>query len=122
MDAVDVEESGSPGKVVQRAWFEFGGTVPVLFGLIQSPLSVAGAQVVDEGARVVLFESQVAAKGIREVKLRTFEEVELEGGMKGTIVKETVWGTCPRLLSYLLKILAPGVHKDHMELYYKLFE
>jgi len=125
MDAVEVEEidTGSAiGKVVERVWFEFGGTASLIFGLIHSPLSVAGAQVVDEDARVVLFESCVAAKGIKEVKVRTFEEVELEDGVKGTVVMETVWGTCPRLLSYLLKIIAPSVHKDHMEMYYKLFE
>jgi hypothetical protein len=110
------------GKVVERVWFEFGGTVPLLFGLIHSLLSVAGVQIVDEDARIVLFESWVAAKGIKEVKLRTFEEVELEDGAQGTVVKETVWGTCPTLLSYLLKIIAPGVHKDHMEMYHKLFE
>lgn len=110
------------GKVVQRTWFEFGGTVPLLFGLINRPLSVAGAQIVDQNARIVLFESGVAAQGIKEVKLRTFEEVELEDGAKGTKVKETVWGTCPLLLSYPLKFIAPGVHKHHMEIYYKLFE
>jgi len=107
---------------VQRTWFEFGGTVPVLFGLVNKGLSVAGAQIVDEDARIVLFESGVAAQGIKEVKLRTFEEVDLEDGQKGTKVKETVWGTCPLLLSYLLKIVAPGVHRHHMDIYYKLFE
>lgn len=125
MDAVEaqkVEVVSTGGKLVERAWFEFGGTVPLLFGLIHSPLSVAGAQVVDKDARIVLFESGVEASGIKEVKIRTFEEIELEDGTKGTKVKETVWGTCPRLLSYLLKIIAPGVHKHHMEIYYKLFD
>jgi hypothetical protein len=122
IDAVEVEaeghESHSPvaGKVVERVWFEFGGTVLLLFGLIHSPLSVTGVQIVDEDARIVLFESRVVAKGIKEVKLRTFEAVGLEDGTQGTVVKETVWGTCPTLLSYLLKIIAPGVHKDHMEM------
>jgi len=125
MDVIQEGENGSPsegGKIVERARFEFGGIVPFLFGLVHRPLSVDGVQIVDEDARIVLFESGVAAQGIKELKLRTFEEVELEGGVKWTRVKETVWGTCPVLLSYLLKIIAPGVHKHHMEIYYKLFE
>lgn len=118
----DADKSDGEGKIVERAWFEFGGTVPILFKLINSPLSVAGAQIVDIDAKIVVFESGVAAHGIKEVKVRTFKEVDLPGGGKGTVVKETVWGTCPRLLSYLLKIIAPRVHKHHMDIYYKLFE
>lgn len=128
MDAVsDIESGHEIGEVIERAKFEFGGTVPLLFGLVNRPLSIAGAQIVDANARIVLFESGVAAQGIREVKLRTFEEIDLkigdgDGTKKGTEVRETVWGTCPRLLSYLLKFIAPGVHKHHMEMYHKLFE
>jgi hypothetical protein len=128
MDAVsDTESNREAGEVIERAKFEFGGTVPLLFGLVNRPLSIAGAQIVDANARIVLFESGVAAQGIKEVKLRTFEEIDLEvgdgdGTKKGTKVRETVWGTCPKLLSYLLKFIAPGVHKHHMEMYHKLFE
>lgn len=57
------------GKVVERVWVKFGGTVRFLFGLIQSPLSIEGVQIVDEDARIVLFESCVAAKEVKEVKL-----------------------------------------------------
>jgi hypothetical protein len=118
----DSEAESMGGRVVERSWFEFGGTVPLLFGLINSPLQVAGAQVVDPDARIVLFESGVASQGIKELKLRVFEEVELGGGKKGTKVKEIVWGTCPWLLSRILRFIAPGVHKHHMELYHKLFD
>jgi hypothetical protein len=69
--------------------------------------SVAGAQVVDPDARIVLFESGVEASGIKEIKVRTFEEVELAEGKKGTRVKETVWGTCPWFLSVILMFIAP---------------
>ncbi|KAJ4479049.1 hypothetical protein J3R30DRAFT_3473684 [Lentinula aciculospora] len=115
----------------KRTRFEFSGTVPILFGLINLPLSVAGAQIIDEEAKVVLFESCVAAQGIEEVKLRTFREISLEDGSTGgadglgkpgTEVTETVWGTCPFVLSILLKFLAPRVHKHHMELYDRLFK
>jgi hypothetical protein len=119
-EAFEVESTG--GRVVERTLFQFGGTVPLLFGLINSPLQVEGAQIVDPDARIVLFESGVAASGIKEVKVRTFEEVELGDGKKGTKVKETVWGTCPWLLSRFLRFLAPRVHKKHMELYHKLFD
>lgn len=118
----EMETCASTDGAVERTWFEFGGMVPLMFGLIEKGLSVAGAQIVDVDAHIVLFESGVAASGIKEVKLRTFEEVDLEDGKKVTKVKETVWGTCPLLLSYLLKIVAPGVHRHHMEIYYKLFE
>lgn len=89
----EMEAYNGTEAAVQRTWFEFGGTVPILFGLMNKGLSVAGAQIVDEDARIVLFESGVAAQGIKEVKLRTFEEIDLEDGQKGTKVKETVWGT-----------------------------
>ncbi|KAJ3719307.1 hypothetical protein C8R42DRAFT_722997 [Lentinula raphanica] len=103
-----------------RTHFEFSGTVPILFGLINRPLSVSGAQIVDKDAKVVLFESGVAAQGIREIKLRTFREIVISPptadgrdtdddspGKLGTEVKETVWGSCPFVLSFLLKYLAP---------------
>jgi hypothetical protein len=116
------EGESTQGRVVERIKFRFSGTVPLLFGLINSPLEVEGAQIVDPEARIVLFESGVAASGIKQVKVRTFEEVELGNGKKGTEVKETVWGTCPWLLSLFMRFIAPGVHKQHMELYHKLFD
>ncbi|KAJ3837836.1 hypothetical protein F5878DRAFT_661742 [Lentinula raphanica] len=118
-----------------RTHFEFSGTVPILFGLINRPLSVSGAQIVDKDAKVVLFESGVAAQGIREIKLRTFREIVISPptadgrdtdddspGKLGMEVKETVWGSCPFVLSFLLKYLAPKVHREHMELYQSLFD
>jgi len=118
----DGNDSQAAGRLVQRTWFEFGGTVPLVFGLINRPLKVAGAQVVDQDARIVLFESGVEASGIKEIKVRTFEEVELAEGKKGTRVKETVWGTCPWFLSKILMFIAPKSLRDHMELYHTLFE
>ncbi|KIK64775.1 hypothetical protein GYMLUDRAFT_39742 [Collybiopsis luxurians FD-317 M1] len=118
-------------RTFPRAQFEFSGTVPILFGLIHKPLSVSGAQIIDEEAKVVLFESGVTASGIKEVKLRIFREVKIplgysqeedEGDKMGTEVCEYVWGTCPFGLSLLLKFLAPKVHREHMELYHHLFE
>ncbi|KAF7983879.1 hypothetical protein HWV62_18224 [Athelia sp. TMB] len=119
MKACEVTDGNA---LTQRVNFEFNGETALLCGLIHRPLSVAGAQIVDADARIVLYESGVAAQGIKELKLRTFEEVDLADGLKGTRVRETVWGTCPVVLSYLLKIIAPGVLKHHMEMYYKLFE
>ncbi|KAF9524281.1 hypothetical protein CPB83DRAFT_861535 [Crepidotus variabilis] len=123
IDALLTEEPGAEaGEIVERVKFEFSGTVPLLFGLVKRPLAVAGAQVVEKNSRTVLFESGVEASGIRELKVRTFEEVILDGGKEGTKVKETVWGTCPFYLAPVLRIIAPGVHSEHMELYDKLFE
>ncbi|KAJ3987647.1 hypothetical protein F5890DRAFT_735777 [Lentinula detonsa] len=125
------DTANSDMRIFPRTRFEFSGTVPILFGLINRPLSVSGAQIVDEEAKVVLFESGVAAQGIQEVKLRTFHEVLLpdnpNGGSGeprklGTEVKETVWGSCPFALSFLLRFLAPRVHRNHMELYDRLFD
>ncbi|KAJ3811989.1 hypothetical protein F5876DRAFT_75288 [Lentinula aff. lateritia] len=124
------QTADSEMRTFQRTKFEFSGTVSILFGLFNRALSVAGAQIVDEEAKVVLFESGVVAQGIKEVKLRTFREIllpdALNGGEEprksGTEVKETVWGTSPFGLSLLLKFLAPWVHRHHMELYSKLFE
>jgi len=104
---------------VPRANFVFSGTTPLLFGLINSPLEVAGSQIVDEEGKVVLFESTVAAQAIRELKVRTFEEID-DGN--GTRVTETVWGECPWYMTWFLQMIAPGVHREHMELYWKLFE
>jgi hypothetical protein len=33
--------------VVEQTWFKFSGTVPLLFGLLNHPLDVDGAQIVD---------------------------------------------------------------------------
>ncbi|KAF5392652.1 hypothetical protein D9757_001073 [Collybiopsis confluens] len=133
-DSTEINPTGTL-RTFPRTYFEFSGTVPILFGLMHRPLSVSGAQIVDEEAKVVLFESGVAASGIKEVKLRTFRAVEdpnesdsdKDDGEIGrtdrwTEVKEHVWGTCPFGLSLLLKALAPKVHREHMELYHKLFE
>ncbi|KAJ3889591.1 hypothetical protein GG344DRAFT_78650 [Lentinula edodes] len=124
------QTADSEMRTFQRTQFEFSGTVSMLFGLFHRALSVSGAQIVDEEAKVVLFESAVVAQRIKEVKLRTFREIVLpdnsNGGEEprklGTEVKETVWGTSPFGLSLLLKFLAPWVHRHHMELYSKLFE
>ncbi|KAJ4486470.1 hypothetical protein C8R41DRAFT_437750 [Lentinula lateritia] len=124
------QTADSEMRTFQRTYFEFSGTVPIPFGLFNRALSVAGAQIVDEEAKVVLFESGVVAQGIKEVKLRTFRAILLPGDSNGseeptksgTEVKETVWGTSPFGLSLLLKFLAPWVHRHHMELYSKLFE
>jgi hypothetical protein len=40
MDVIQEGENGSPsegGKIIERARFEFGGIVPLLFGLVQAP-------------------------------------------------------------------------------------
>ncbi|TRM56497.1 hypothetical protein BD626DRAFT_519398 [Schizophyllum amplum] len=90
------------------------------------------------GTPIVLFESAVQGRGIRELKLRTFRVVSVEavesphdrpGGSSRTKprkslteVRETVWGTCPNYLAPLLRVLAPRVHRAHMEEYWKLFE
>ena len=76
----------------------------------------------DKDAKIVLFESGVAANGIKELKVRTFDEVKHEDGSEETRVTETVWGTCPAYMSLFLRGIAPGVHKEHMELYHKLFQ
>lgn len=98
-------------EVVLRANFIFSGTTPLLFGIINSPLEVTGSQVLDEEDRIVLFESAVTKQGIRELKVRTFEEVE---GVKATRVTETVWGDCPWYMEWILQMIAPGVHREHM--------
>jgi hypothetical protein len=85
-------ESAGEGRLVERTRFEIRRTVPLVFGLINNHIEVTGAQVVDQNAHTVLFESFVEASGVKVVKVRTFEEVELSEGKKGTRVKETVWG------------------------------
>ncbi|KAJ3866936.1 hypothetical protein EV359DRAFT_61894 [Lentinula novae-zelandiae] len=111
------QTADSEMRTFQRTHFEFSGTVPILFGLFNRAFSVAGAQIVDEEAKVMLFESGVVAQGINEVKLRTFRAILLPGDSNGseeptksgTEVKETVWGTSPFGLSLLLKFLAPWI-------------
>lgn len=106
-------------RFVPRANFSFSGTTSLAFGLINSPLKVAGSQVVVEDGRIVLFESAVAGQGIRELKARTFEEVD---SGQATRVTETVWGECPWYMAWFLRMVAPSVHREHMERYWKLFE
>jgi hypothetical protein len=98
-------------EFVSRANFIFSGTTPLLLGLINSPLEVAGSQVLDVEHKIVLFESAVTKQGIRELKLRTFEEVD---GGKVARVTETVWGECPWYMAWVLRMVAPGVHREHM--------
>jgi hypothetical protein len=104
MDAASYTGSGETivnGKIVERVKFKVEGTVSLLYGLVNSPLSMACAQIVDDDARMVVFEGKVPATGSEELKLRTFEEVDLEDGTKG---RETVWVNGPILVLYLVRV------------------
>ncbi|KIM83544.1 hypothetical protein PILCRDRAFT_428095 [Piloderma croceum F 1598] len=125
MDAVSYAESGETirtGKIVERVKFKVEGTVSLLYGLVNSPLSMTCAQIVDDDARMVVFEGKVPATGSEELKLRTFEEVDLEDGTKGTQVRETVWVNGPIAVLYLVRVIGPGIQKRILEAYHKLFE
>jgi hypothetical protein len=128
MDAVSYTGSGETivnGKIVERVKFKVEGTVSLLYGLVNSPLSMTCAQIVDDDARMVVFEGKVPATGSEELKLRTFEEVDLEDGTKGTKgtkVRETVWMNGPILVLYLVRVIGPGMQKRILGAYHKLFE
>lgn len=115
MDAVSYTGSGETivnGKIVERVKFKVEGTVSLLYGLVNSPLSMTCAQIVDDDARMVVFEGKVPATGSEELKLRTF----------GTKVRETVWVNGPILVLYLVRVIGPGMQKRILGAYHKLFE
>ncbi|KAF9526844.1 hypothetical protein CPB83DRAFT_857069 [Crepidotus variabilis] len=121
MEAIPANANVKNGHVVERVKFEFSGVATQLFGLVKSPISVSGAQIVDTRSRTVLYES-VEGAGLKILKARTCEEVVMEDGKEGTKVKETVWGTCPVYLVWLVKMIAPGLHQKAMDSYHNLFE
>ncbi|KAF9526845.1 hypothetical protein CPB83DRAFT_837000 [Crepidotus variabilis] len=121
----DVNTDPELGETVERANIEWSGSLSNLFGLVRTPLFVKGSQIVEKHARTVLYESIVEASGVKELKVRTFEEVMLDDGSgnlkEGTKVKETVWVTSPFYLGLIVKLVSPGVHRGVMELYGQLF-
>lgn len=92
-----------------RQFFRLQETVPLLFGLIKTKVEIVGAQTWDENAKVALYET-VTNQGILVRKLRVFKEIE-DDGIKKTSVSETINGTCPMWMKFIVQREATKGHR-----------
>lgn len=95
-------------------------TVPFLGGLFKTKVAIEGSQTEDREGRCCLYESVASKQNLTIWKLRSFEEVEVDGKME-TKVDERIEGRCPGWLKWYVGRTCRNSHKAHMEAYHTLF-
>ncbi|KAJ7350672.1 hypothetical protein DFH08DRAFT_115071 [Mycena albidolilacea] len=109
-------------RSLMRQFFVLQEVVPLLCGLYQHTVTIAGCLTSDRERNVALYETS-AAGGILVWKLRTFEELApSEGdGQVRTKVHERIQGRAPLLLRSTVEKETRRAHTIHMEQYHTLF-
>ncbi|KAF7351003.1 hypothetical protein MSAN_01662500 [Mycena sanguinolenta] len=95
----DFKPSSNDGqRTLPRQFFVLQEVVPLLCGLYQHTVTIAGCLTSDREGKAALYETS-AAGGILVRKFRTFEELApSEGGQARTKVHERIEGRAPMLL------------------------
>ena len=83
---------GDPQPSIPRQMFRLYEEVHIFPGLTKR-IEINGAQVWDDDAKVVLYESSTEM-GVHVWKLRKFEEIDGDNGKKVTKVTENIYGKC----------------------------
>ncbi|GLB40302.1 putative COQ9 [Lyophyllum shimeji] len=112
------DDTGPLARQLPRQFFIIHETVPVVFGLVKTHVSLAGTLTWDADAKLALYESKTRS-GIDVMvwKLRRFEGLE----WNRTRVTETIHGRCPAWLRGIVESQTRAGHVAHMDLYHTLF-
>lgn len=92
----------------RRQFFRMEETIPLLFGLFYHSVNVFACQTWDEASKTSLYES-VTQQGIIIWKLRTMEEIEVDGAMKCRVT-EDMRGFSPWMMKMLVERMAVRTH------------